>query len=215
MPREKRDEAERVKIYIDTCILQGAISRRNEEDTVFMNRVEEKEWKVYTSIHTLMELLDIAKDRSFLMKSVIGKWVDVSTFLQERKTKNLNRNDLDEITEELNNFFINHNFIEFMNINEGVWSDVKEIAENSNLHSSDALHLALAWMWGCHVLVTHDTFLVKEGNELLKEAGQYDTLRICDVDKVEDTLKEVFANKPETATRSKIMQYGRKKMNTR
>lgn len=192
MPKDKRkSETGKVKIYIDTCILQGAISRRNREDTVFLNKVKEKGWKVYTSIHTLMELLDIAKDRSFLMKSVINKWVDVSTFLRERKIKNLSRNDLDEIAERLNNFFIDHSFIEFMNINEEVWNDVKEIAEKSNLHSSDALHLALARMSGCHVLMTHDTFFIKEGNRLLKEANQYDILRIFNVDKVEETLKEI------------------------
>jgi len=192
MPKEKREsEAEKVKIYIDTCILQGAMSRRNREDTVFLKTINEKGWKVYTSIHTLMELLDIAKDRNFLMKSVINKWVDASSFLRERKTKNLSRNDLDEIAEELNNFFINHSFIEFMNINEEGWNDVKEIAEKSNLHSSDALHLALARMRGCHVLVTHDAFFIKEGNKLLKEGNQYDVLRICNVDKVEETLKDL------------------------
>jgi len=195
MPKEKRSETEKVKIYTDTCVLQGAISRRNQEDTIFMSTVKEKGWKVYTSIHTLMELLDIAKDRSFLMKSVISKWVDVSTFLQERKTKNLSRSDLDEIAEELNNFFINNNFIQFMNINEEVWNDVKETAEKSNLHSSDALHLALARMWGCRILVTHDTFFIEEGNRLLKEANQYDVLRICNVDKVEETLKEIHRTK--------------------
>lgn len=192
MPKEKRSETEKVKIYIDTCILQGAISRRNREDTIFMNKVKMKGWKVYTSIHTLMELLDTAKDRRFLMKSVIDKWVDVSTFLQGRKTKNLSRNDLDEITEELNNFFINHGFVGFMNINEEVWNDVKDIAEKSNLHSSDALHLALARMWGCHVLATHDTFFIKEGNKLLKEAKQYDFLRICKPENVEKIIKEVI-----------------------
>ena len=192
MPKGKRkSETDKIKIYVDTCILQGAISRRNEEDTVFINKTKEKDWKVYTSIHSLMELLDTAKDRSFLMKSVISKWVDVSTFLRERKTKNLSSNDLDEIAEELNNFFIDHGFIEFMNIDTEVWNDVKEIAEKSNLHSSDVLHLALARMWGCHILVTHDTFFIKEGNRLLKEANEYGALRICDVNKVEETLKEI------------------------
>lgn len=193
MPRGKRkNETNEVKIYIDTCILQGAISRRNQEDTIFMNKAKERGWKVYTSIHTLMELLDTAKDRRFLMKSVINKWVDVSTFLKERKTKNLNRNDLDEIAEELNNFFINHGFIEFMNINEEVWNDVKEIAEKSNLHSSDALHLALARVWECNVLVTHDTFFIEEGNELLKEAKEHRLLRVCSPENIEGALKEVM-----------------------
>lgn len=156
-----------------------------------MNKAKEKGWEVYTSIHTLMELLDTAKDRSFLMKSVINKWVDVSTFLKERKTKNLSGSDLNEVANELNNFFINHGFIEFMNINEEVWNDVKEIAEKSNLHSSDVLHLALARMWRCQILVTHDTFFITEGNKLLKEANEYDVLRICNVNKVEETLKEI------------------------
>jgi len=192
MPKERKNESDSVKIYIDTCILLGAISRRNKEDTIFMNKVKEKNWKVYTSIHTLMELLDTAKDRSFLMKSVIKKWVDVGTFLSERKTKNLSSNDLDEIAEELNNFFIDHNFIEFMNIDTEVWNDVKDIAEKTNLHSSDVLHLALARMWGCHILVTHDTFFIKEGNRILKEAKMYSKLRVCNVDKVEETLKEIL-----------------------
>lgn len=192
MPKERKNESDSVKIYIDTCILLGAISRRNNEDTIFMNKVKEKNWKVYTSIHTLMELLDTAKDRSFLMKSVIKKWVDVGTFLSERKRKNLSSNDLDEIAEELNNFFIDHNFIEFMNIDTEVWNDVKDIAEKTNLHSSDVLHLALARMWGCHILVTHDTFFIKEGNRILKEAKMYSKLRICNVDKVEETLNEIL-----------------------
>jgi predicted nucleic acid-binding protein len=191
--QKRKNENPSIKIYIDTCVLQGAISRRNEEDTIFMNSIREKGWKVFTSIHTLMELLDVAKDRSFLMKSVINKWVDVSTFLQERKTKNLNRNDLDEISEELNNFFRDNRFIEFHGINEDVWDDVKGITEKSNLHSSDALHLALARAWQCQALVTHDTFFVAEGNKLLKEANQYDNLRLCTPENVEETVEDVVS----------------------
>ena len=191
MPKGRRNETENVRIYVDTCILQGAISRRNRDDTVFINKVKRKGWKVYTSIHTLMELLDTAKDRSFLMKSVISKWVDVGTFLQERKTKSLSNDDLNDIAEELNNFFIGNDFIEFMNIDAEVWNDVKDIAEKTNLHSSDVLHLALARMWECNILVTHDTFFIKEGNRLLREAKEYNVLRICDANKIEDTLTDM------------------------
>lgn len=188
----KQSESNKVKIYVDTCVLQGAISGRNEEDIVFMNKAKEKGWKVYTSIHTLMELLDTAKDRSFLIKSVINKWIDVSTFLKERKSKTLSESDLNEIAQTLNNFFTNHSFVEFMNIDTEVWNDVKDIAEKTNLHSSDVLHLALARMWGCHILVTHDTFFTKEGNRLLKEANEYDVMRISSPNKVEETLRASF-----------------------
>lgn len=179
------------RIYVDTNILQGAISGRNTEDILFLNKAKEKEWKVYTSIYTLMELLDVAKDRKFLMNSVIERWVDVSTFLQGRKAKNLSKDDLQDITKRLNNFFLNNKIIEFINIKDADWELVKKIGESSNLHSSDVLHLVTAWVGNCHILVTHDKDFIKEGNRILKEEKVYVSLRICDVDKAEETIMEV------------------------
>ncbi|MBA7492727.1 hypothetical protein ES702_03277 [subsurface metagenome] len=179
------------RIYVDTNILQGAISGRNTEDILFLNKAKEKEWKVYTSIYSLMELLDVAKDRKFLMNSVIERWVDVSTFLQGRKAKDLSKDDLQDITKRLNNFFLNNKIIEFINIKDADWELVKKIGESSNLHSSDVLHLVTAWVGNCHILVTHDKEFIKEGNRILKEEKVYVSLRICDVDKAEETIMEV------------------------
>jgi len=191
---QKRKNEEEISIYLDTCILQGAISQRNIDDTLFMKNIKDKKWKVYTSIHTLMELYDVAKDRKFLMKSVIDKWVDVSTFLRDRRQMDLNRNDFNDIIKNINNFFIQQDFDPFMNIDEEVWEIVKEIVENSNIHSSDALHLASAQLWGCFALVTHDRSFIKEGNRLLEEAKTLD-IRICDVQDVEKTISEVMTNR--------------------
>ena len=172
--------------------MQGAISQRSADDILFLKKIKEKKWRVYASIHSLIELYDVAKDRRFLMKSVIDKWVDVNTFLRNRRQMNLNKNDFDEIVKKVNNLFIQNDFDPFMNIDEEVWRIVKEIVENSNLHSSDALHLASAQLWGCHVLVTHDKFFIKEGNRLLEEAKTFD-IKICDVVDVEKTISEVKA----------------------
>jgi len=68
---------------------------------------------------------------------------------------------------------------------------VKKIGESSNLHSSDVLHLVTAWVGNCHVLVTHDKEFIKEGNRILRDEKVFDNLRICDVNKVEDTILEV------------------------
>jgi predicted nucleic acid-binding protein len=92
----------------------------------------------------------------------------VNFFLRSRDQKNLNINELQDVSQEINNFFVDHKFIVFGNITEDVWNDVKLIVEKSNLHYSDALHLAMARMWTCHLLVTHDQFFIKEGNRLLK-----------------------------------------------
>jgi len=192
MPKRK-SETPKAWIYVDTCILQGALSLRNDVDVVFLNKAKEKGWKIVTSIHALMELLDIAKDRRFLMNSVIDDWVDVSTFLRKRREMDLNRNDFDKIGKRIDKFLKKYEFINFMHIEFDVWDDVKEIVENSNIHSSDALHLASAFQWACHILVTHDKSFIKEGNMLLKEAGVNNKFRVCDVDKVEEILKEILS----------------------
>lgn len=160
-----------------------------------MSNLGAKGWKVYTSIHTLMELLDVAKDRKFLIKTILDEWGSVNSFLRNRDRKNLNANELEGVSREINNFLRTHAFITFGNITEDVWNDVKEIVEKSNIHSSDALHLALANMWECHVLVTHDQFFIEEGNRILKEAKTYDQIRICDVDKVESALTDLRIRK--------------------
>ena len=196
MQKEKRSENNEVKIYVDTCILQGAMSgRKRGQDIIFIEKAREKGWKVYTSIHTLMELSDIAKDRSHFIKLVWKGWVDVNTFLRERWRPSLNRSELDDAANDWNNFFIKYKFIEFLDMYEEVWKDVKTIVETSNLHSSDAIHLGMASMYLCDVLVTHDEFFIQEGNRLLKEGKEYDTLRICDVNQVEETIRELFSIK--------------------
>lgn len=197
MQKERRKELETVKprVYVDTNILQGAISGRSTEDIVFISKAKEKDWEVYTSIYTLMELLDIAKDRKFLMKSIIDRWVDVATFLQGRKTKNLTKDDLLELAHVLNNFFLGNKIIKFLNIKETDWELVKKIGESSNLHSSDALHLVTAWVGNCHVLVTHDDEFIKEGNKILQEENVYNKLRICDVENIETSLSQVLPSR--------------------
>jgi len=186
MPKkENKNEVPSLKLYIDTCIFQGALSQRSEEDTIFMNKINEKNWEVYTSIHTLMELFDIAKERKFLMKSVIDNWIDTNTFTRGRGKMNLTITDLDDVTNNLNNFFLQHKKITLISLEEVVWDDVKWIVEKSNLHSSDALHLSLAWMYDCDKLVTHDEFFIKEGNKLLSKVKKTGKLKICDVSKVE------------------------------
>jgi predicted nucleic acid-binding protein len=103
----------------------------------------------------------------------------------------LNNTDLDEIANELNNFLRSNSFIEFNDINAEAWKDVKEIVEKSNLHSSDALHLALARVWGCNILATHDSFFMEEGNRVLEEGNQSEELRVCDVGQIERVLEDM------------------------
>ena len=187
MQKAKREnDSSKPRVYVDTNVLQGAISRRNTEDLFFLRMAKKENWNIFTSIYTLMELLDVAKDRKFLLNSLYEKWIDVSTFLSERKTKNLSQEDLANLTKEVNNFFKDNDVIQFININEENWELVKKIGETSNMHSSDALHLVTAWVGNCQVLATNDSGFVSEGNRILAEEKASDKLRVC---KLEDVGK--------------------------
>lgn len=196
----KESDSCKPRIYVDTNILQGAISRRNTEDILFLKKAKQNGWKILTSIYTLMELLDVAKDRKFLLNSIYERWIDVSTFLSERKTKNLGREDLAELAKEVNNFFIDNEVIQFINIKENDWELVKKIGETSNMHSSDALHLVTAWVGNCQVLTTNDSEFVKEGNRILTEEKASNKLKVCIVQEIGKVLNEIVGKAYEVET---------------
>lgn len=88
MPEEKNEDSRlRHRIYVDTNILQAASMRKSTPEVFFIENAKRENWAIFTSIHTFMELLDAEKDRQFLMKCIIDKGLDVSTFLAKRKSK--------------------------------------------------------------------------------------------------------------------------------
>ena len=184
----KRNDS-KFRVYLDTCILQGAISQQNNNDIIFLDTLKKKRVKVYSSIHTLMELLDVEKDRVFLIKKVFDEHKAVNSFLRGRAEKDLSQDELGKATKKVNSFFITNKQIIFANITEDVWEDVKTIVENSNIHSSDALHLSLAIMWECQFLVTHDQFFIREGNKILKETNNNKT-KVCDLNEANRAFEE-------------------------
>lgn len=192
MRKEKsKDEVLKHRIYVDTNVLQAANIRKSTPDVVFIENAKKQDWKLFTSIYTFMELLDAEKDREFLMKCIIDKGLDVSTFLAKRKSKNLTKEDLTDLATKVNNFFFTNRFIEVINIKDSDWSLVKKIGETSNLHSSDILHLVTAWAGNCQLLVTNDEDFIIEGNKILQQENVYDHLRVCNITNFEETLKEV------------------------
>lgn len=192
MQKEKnKDDVLKHKIYVDSNILQAAQIRKSTPDVVFIEDAKKQNWEIFTSIHTFMELLDTEKDREFLMKCIIDKGLDVSTFLAKRKSKNLSKEDLSDLATKVNNFFFTNRFIQVINIQDSDWSLIKKIGESSNLHSSDILHLVTAWVGNCQLLVTNDEDFIIEGNKILQQENVYDRLRVCNKNNVETTLKEV------------------------
>jgi predicted nucleic acid-binding protein len=81
-----------------------------------------------------------------------------------------------------------YNFIRPINIKENDWDLVKKIGENSNLHSSDIIHLVTAWVGGCQYLVTRDNQFIEEGNRILEKERVIKKLKICKPHDIEKFL---------------------------
>lgn len=65
----------------------------------------------------------------------------------------------------------------------------KRVAESSNLHSSDVLHLVTAWVSNCRYLITRDSFFKKEGTLILQKE-EVKTLEICAPEELIKKLKK-------------------------
>lgn len=194
--RRKENKMRNLKLYIDTNVLQGILSRRNKEVIILLDRIKSAKLACTTSILTVLELLDIAKDREFLIKLIKDKWGDVSTFLRERKNKNLTTEELKNLSGQINNLFLEYNFIEIINIKEEDWELVKKICQESNLHSSDAIHLVTAWVGGCRYLITYDNQFITEGNRILEKEKVLDKLTIITPSQMLKILKGEIYDKP-------------------
>ena len=98
----------------------------------------------------------------------------------ERKEKNLTQEELNNISEQINNLFLEYLEIKknIINIKEEDWDLVKKCCEESNLHSSDIIHMVTAWVGGCQYLITHDKQLVCEGNKILEKEDVIDKMKV-------------------------------------
>lgn len=175
----KREKNNKVCVYLDTNIIRNVFPRKNTQDILFLNYLKDNSILCKTSIFTLLELFETAKDREYLVNQVVKEWVEVNTFLGERQKKNLNEYDLSSVTSQVNNIFLE--YIELCNISlDEHWNLVKKICEESNLHHSDVIHIVTAYVNNCTHIVTKDGFFISEGNKILLNQGVPKTeLTIC------------------------------------
>lgn len=190
----KREKNNKICVYLDTNIIRNIFPRKNTHDILFLNHLKENSILCKTSIFTLLELFEAAKDREYLVNQVVKEWVEVNTFLGERQKKNLNEYDLSSVSSQVNNIFLEYSNIELCNISlNDHWQLVKQICEESNLHHSDIIHLVTAYVNNCTHIITKDGFFISEGNKILKNQGVPKTeLTIClpDIKIISNTIKK-------------------------
>jgi len=155
-----------MKIYLDTNIIRDCLKRRNLQSIRLMEIIRERKIECKTSIFTVMELIDTEKDDEFFSNS-LKKGEEISKILRRKGERNLKSDNLNDIWTDISTLLVTYKFIEFVNlVNEG-WATAFDICRMSNLDADDSIHLASAVGSGCNILLTSDSFLKKEGTQIL------------------------------------------------
>ncbi len=172
-----------MKLYLDTNVLRDCLKRRNLETLRLLEIIRGKNLECVTSIFSLMELMDTEKD-DFFFNDNLKKGLEISKILRNRSTRNIKLEDLNSTWDGINSLFVAYPFVQFINLVDIGWNMSLEICRICNLDADDSIHLASAIGSGCDVFVTSDTFLIKEGLELIKghnassESGKNISLQI-------------------------------------
>jgi len=179
-------------IYIDTNICRDFIrGERGIEAIQALGIIRDRGYSCFTSIFTVMELIDTEKDSVFFIKKLRRGW-DFNKMTRARYQKDLTETDLEEAGDAAVRFFNQNSFIKFKNlVADDQWNTALTLGSSSNLFASDIIHLVTAWYCKCSVLLTNDEFFIREGNAILKTSGISDKLRICKPHDLSNTLKDM------------------------
>lgn len=164
------------KIYFDTNVLRDCIKHRNDTTIHIVETSRDNKWECFSSIFSVMELLDIQKDDLYFLKR-LQRGEEINQILRTRYDKNLTKEDFEQIKEEIKNFIEKHKFINFMPLSGDGWNQAASICSLSNISAADSLHLATALQTGCELLVTSDEVFIKNAKKLI--SAHKLKLKIC------------------------------------
>lgn len=178
-------------LYFDTNILIDLIERTDDNVIILVETAKKKGWTYLISAFTAMETADIRQEHKYFHNKV-EKGTPLKHIISNRRERDLNKEDIKDINKHIERKKKDYNIIWAFYIDTGEdWKLALDITMETNINCNDAIHVAQAYHFGCQILVTNDTFLIKEGNEYLKENDFYEELRICKPIDVEKNLEEM------------------------
>jgi len=175
-------------IYIDTNICRDCIKRRSLDSIKLLTSITDKNWKCVTSIFTFMELIDIEKDDLFAHKKIRHGW-EINKIWREKHNKELTTDEMEEVWDQIRGFRQTFRDIKIETLDEDGWIMALRLSAKSNLSAVDIIHLSVAWQSKCDVVVTSDQHFIVHGNNFLSANKVSNKMKICNVSKVQETLR--------------------------
>jgi len=177
-----------LSVYFDTTFIID-LSIGKKLPCSILEEAKKNNWKHYCSVFGIMECLDIMQENFFFTKNIkLGK--SIKRILHKRRERDLSDKELEDLQQKLVNTFLKP-----QNINYGFmfdvqgWSNCIKVVRESNINSSDAIHLVTAIALNCDILLTSDGPFIEEGNKYLEKISK-NQLRLCRPEQYSQILKE-------------------------
>ncbi len=117
----------------------------------------------------------------------------IKSIISKRRERDLTKNELTQIQKDFVQNILDPNNMEygfFFTDREG-WLQSLEIVRETNINSSDAIHLATALALDCDILLTSDNHFITEGNTYLRNKVSNNKLEICHPDKFDKIIEKL------------------------
>ena len=177
-------------LYFDTNFITDINNGKGLPCSI-IERAKKRKWKYHISFFCIMEALDIKQEHFFFNKKV-GIGEPLKKIISKRRDRDLSSSDLKEIQESFVNRLLKPHKMEmgyyFVDVNS--WFKCLEIVRDTNINSSDAMHLTTALGLNCDILITSDNHFISEGNKYIKEKMPKNKLVLCLPEKFDDILRE-------------------------
>lgn len=166
-------------IYIDTNVIIDCIEKRCPHSINALNIIKKEKWPVVTSAFLVLELADTLKEQEFIKEKIRQK-MPIQKILQQRSQPDLTWKNFSKIKNKVKYHWDNkYSFVEYYDLSPEGWDAAGDMCMDSNMWGGDIIHLATAKEIGAKIIITNDTFFIKEGLEFLKRKKLWSSLRIC------------------------------------
>lgn len=173
--RVTRDSSLReVLLYLDTNIFLDLTRNRNPDSTALFQNIKKGKYKAVTSTFTVLEFMEEEQERIFAEREILVRKKSFDQVRRRMDERDLTDVELESIkiilNKEIFKPYLDTEIIELTYLlNEG-WDRAYELQRKLNISSDDAIHLAMADIWGCDVFVTGDDQLRKIGSAFFESS---------------------------------------------
>lgn len=183
------DKTRQPVFYLDTNIMVDTFKHRNVSSVRLVHMIDQNKWKCVTSAFAFMEMIDTEQDYAYAKARYQAK-EDYVQICRGRHCRTMSLSDLRNTELTFRSFYEQYPFICPVSLDATGWDLALHIASSTNIFAPDAIHLATAWMCGCDLLISNDSFFVSESKKLLDHEN-VSRFAVCPADKAKRTMQKM------------------------